>query len=913
MGQDESNKNKMNANAEGFTPASYNGQNTYSRVPAPAANEGGSQSGDQQSQQSFDQQQLYSQWGGFPASPNWQNSYSYSQAPAANGGTLPYGATYSVGNAWLLYDPSANQQSQQTYHFTDKQLEIEVENGKLSFSKEAKDVINGIVGQYYIPETLRAQELFYFANCIFCKRQQPLRKKRIHDFGTFFDKYTEQIEEITQPQYIQALDNFKDNATNYGNKVTAEIIYTVLNGLTIGLLPEYIIDQIWKGHFLFKYYEKADKITHSRLGLNLIESALTKNLAMYETQDLQSALYEYLTPANSGITRDELDIRKELLTEVNTGEKLEYFKKNTLVPKLLEQRPELEKEGKIDTSALEGIFIIAANNGLTFPLKENDGLDSVIFNYIRRVDPKNENNVKTLSNIINAVLYPSVAYMLSEQDNAIIEALKAKLNKIKQKICEKGKDSESYLFYSVSTINKFMNYYESKKSKKQSSESAKPAEQEEKSDSNFLENLENIKNYADTNKKKAITTLINSKQQPKNESQDKLETFVELQNKDKESESKTESQFEGYIKNIIEETFKATENNSFTIDAQHEIKGRKVDFYIYFEKNCDITICDNFIIPIKAGTEIVIEADGTPHFENGILPKNLEEVQGAITEKTRRRNREIEEDFIDNKDLCDSLKKRVSTFRDKEDQLLKLAYYLQNFEQRRKHLDPTIYSDLFKEFYGSEEEIENHATSGAINSSGNIPQLQKSPQDTRKDEKNSVLLEMTQELEDLQNTLQLKDVKEVIQDSIKKSKLFFSIPLLASCIKDRKYQEEEIKKVFLNCFINAYCSQALSNLKKFYRRKAEEEKKELENRRKAEEEQKEPENTKTNQEGQNGRLDSLHVVGNCQTNIETGGSNALEKIKEAKDQEKEEIKKHLNSMPTIHQETQTSGQGNVLQ
>ena len=77
-------------------------------------------------------------------------------------------------------------------------------------------------------------------------------------------------------------------------------------------------------------------------------------------------------------------------------------------------------------------------------------------------------------------------------------------------------------------------------------------------------------------------------------------------------------------------------------------------------------------------------------------------------------------------------------------------------------------------------------------------------------------------------------------------------------------------------------------------------------------EKKQDEDARTTKKGRNGTLDSLHVVDNCQTNRGTGGISALDRIRNAGQKEREEIKKHLNSMPTIPQNTRTSGQGNVL-
>ena len=741
------------------------------------------------------------------------------------------------------------------------------------------------------------QELFYFANCIFCQQKNLLFKKGFDNFEKFFDMYKTTVEKMTTKQGIK-FENFKCDPRNYGNKVIAEIIYTVLNNKELSSIN--IIEKIWNGYFLNEYYKSnGDQAHKSRLRLSFIESTLTKDLKMYKTQGLQSALYKYLTPENSGITREELDIRRELLINVKIGEELEKFKNDTLAPELQKQKEKLETEGRINTKTLEGIFILAANNGINIPLKENDGLDSLILNYINQVDPKEGNKVTILSNIIDAVLHPSVEYMSSEQDNGIIKALKTKLSEIKQEIREKGIYCNSYVSYTVITIDKFIDCYESKKSKKQSSESAKPAEEEENSDSNFLKYLINItknpKGNVDTNKVKAIKTLIEY-YQLKNASQDKPETFedqattIESQDRNKESESKTESKFEELLRrkiipNILETSNPESYMELIQIKTQHEIKNRKVDFYITFKKNCSIEIAKNFKIPIAKGTKIVIEADGALHFENGILPENLKKAQDTITTKTKERNDEIKGALIDNKDLYTSLKDKVLKLEDNENHLLECACYLQRFRQRRELLDPTIDSESSKKFYQTE------ATQG-----------------TKKAEQNSRLLEMTPELKELQEILQDKDVEEVIPESIQKSNLFFSIPLLTSCMtKDKKYQEEEIQKVFLNCFINAYCSQALSNLKEFYSQKEDKEKKGIKN-------------TSTDLQGENGTLTSnKETVGiraleqinvRLTSNRETVGIRALEQIKYAKNNEKEEIQKYLNS--ATPQNTQTSGQGNVL-
>ena len=738
------------------------------------------------------------------------------------------------------------------------------------FSPEAKNRIRRKIlktRKKCVSSVLKIQELFYFANCIFYQNSTFLGEKGIKDFREFFDIYYKPtVEKITKAQGIK-FKNFKYDPTNDGNKAKAEIIYTVLNEPSYEQSYKDTIEKIWNGPFLSAYKDSADQITKSRLRLNLIESTLTEDLAIYKTQGLQSALYEYLTPENSGLTQDELDMRKKLLIDVNTKDELKDFKNDTLASELRKQKDKLEKEGEINTDTLEGIFILAANNKINIPLEENDGLDSLISNYIKRIKLTNENSVKTLSDIIYTVLYPSVTYMSSKQDNSIIEALKTKLSEIKQEICKKGIECESYLFYTVHKIDKFIDCYESKKSKKQSSESAKPAEQEKISDSNFLTELINIKDNVDNNKVKAIITLIKY-YQLKNASQGKPKTFedqattIESQDKNKNPKSNTNSKFEELIKDtiipkILEKSNEESVDDLLKIETQHKIADREVDFCITFNKNCTIQIAKDFEIPIAKGTKIVIEADGTPHFEKAILPKNLKEAQDAITGKTMERNYEIKGAFIDNKD---SLQERVSTLRGKEERLLECACYLQRFRQRRKHLDPTIHGES---------------------------QPQKSPQYTKKAEQNSGLLEMTLELQELKN--QLLCHKDIIPESIKKSKLFFSIPLLTSCMtEDKKYKEEEIQKVFLNCFINAYCSQALSNLKEFYRQKAEMEK---------------------NTPGTHGTLDSLYVVSNGQTNKKIGGIDALKKIRGARDEEKAAIKDYF---PTP-QNTRTSGEGNTLQ
>lgn len=1212
MGKDESNENKMNANAAHFTPTSYNRQNTYSRVPAPAANEGGSQSGDQQSQQPFDQQQLYSQWGGFPTSTNWQNSYSYSQAPttnkgtipydttysakytrpsydpsvntqqpydipqrgkkrgsnsfsqapAANGWTSPYGATIPVGNAWFLQNPSVDQQRQQEFKpikfmkedlFLKKELPKflrdnskfepllvlfpyyeETKNLIESFDPEekftyknkdgsshtftlfekkqrlwnrakkkylaqvdklqrystqwqelgddqrkkekTKKILKNFISKYdtsvavqmslcfdiynegfkecvndildnkdiepkeedygkertkkyeekkkkyddfketykekleeqenfatfkiesdvpsmqkattkrildqgfdnSISMILEAQELFYFASNIF---KNLYAGQNENDELSFFNNYINTIRNTdelrgTKDSIGDKLNKLKENmASNFSAKPKAEIIYTVLNGLANALPYKDIIEQIWKGTFLSNCYTDELQATSSRIKLNLIESTLAKDLSIYKTQELQSALYDYLTTLeNTGLTKEELDIRRNLLIKVKTREELEKFKKN-LVDDLVSKKEGSETEYKIDDDALEGILSLAANNGINISL-DNEKLNSRISNYIYSVETENRNDIEALSKIIYTMLYHSDTETLLKQDNGIIQALKTKLSEIKEEIHKKitqEEKCEPYLFYNVITIDKFMDYYESKKSKKQLLESVKSPKQEietsidekepqimqkEVFNYEFLDNLrENFKNLIQDesftfNKGKAIITFINYyasklgtevKQEQLSRLKQDLETQLEenaekkeliedliskledvstdepensggqktdakSQSKNTESRSYTVSQFESCIKDIIKETFKATENDSFTIGTQHKTASREVDFYIIFKENCSIKIAEGFEIPIKAGTKIVIEADGATHFENTIPPENLKEAQHAITGKTIERNYEIKGALIDNKASCDSLKERVLKLEDNENHLLKCACYLQKFKQRRKHLDPTIDSELSTDFYKLEAETEKLVTSDVINSSGNIPQPQESPQDTKKDEENSVLLEMTPELRDLQNTLQYEDVKEVISESIKKSRLFVSIPQLTSCIENGRYQKEEIKKVFLNCFINAYCSQALSNLKEFYRQEAEEEKKELENTKTTQPSQQEQNGDQTTQEGKNEMLASLQVVGNCKTNRETVGISALTQISDAREKEKTAIEEYFPRPKN----TRTSGRVNTL-
>ena len=142
---------------------------------------------------------------------------------------------------------------------------------------------------------------------------------------------------------------------------------------------------------------------------------------------------------------------------------------------------------------------------------------------------------------------------------------------------------------------------------------------------------------------------------------------------------------------------------------------------------------------------------------------------------------------------------------------------------------------------------------------------------------------------------------------------------------DKTYKEEEIQKVFLNCFINAYCSQALSNLKEFYRQEAEEEeeKKELENTKTTQSSQQEQNGDQTTRQGENGTLTSnKETVGiraleqinvTLTSNKETVGIRALEQIKYARDEERDKIRTFLSSMSVTPQNTRTSGQGNTLQ
>ena len=312
---------------------------------------------------------------------------------------------------------------------------------------------------------------------------------------------------------------------------------------------------------------------------------------------------------------------------------------------------------------------------------------------------------------------------------------------------------------------------------------------------------------------------------------------------------------------------------------------------------CHIEISEDFKIPILAGTEIIIEVDGPTHFTGNIVPKNLKEAQQTIFGQTVSRDDSIKRNFKESalkekeetrekqglinrlrniaqriwkklwplkkekQDLINRLRDMTQRVEGNSDLLLQYACRLERFKQRRKIDNPEIIP------------IKSQETTKNSNAS--------------------------QEPIDL--TEKNKDLIGVTAHSIKNSGLFFSVPLTKDGDKlDGTYDDEVLKKIFKNCLINAYYSQALLNLKEFYRQEAKLEKNT-------------DEDARTTQEGKNGMLDPLRGVGNCQTNRETGGSNALQKIKEAKNQEKNKMKPKLDSIPTIRQKTQTSGQGNTLQ
>ena len=336
---------------------------------------------------------------------------------------------------------------------------------------------------------------------------------------------------------------------------------------------------------------------------------------------------------------------------------------------------------------------------------------------------------------------------------------------------------------------------------------------------------------------------------------------------------------------------------------------RKVDLHIKFNRNCHIEISKDFKIPILAGTEIIIEVDGPTHFTGNIVPKNLKDAQQTIFGQTVSRDDLIKRNFKES-----ALKEKEET-REKQGLINRLRNIAQRIWKKlwplKKEKQDIInrLRDMTQRVEGNSNLLLQYACRlERFKQRRKIDNPEIIPIKSQETTKNS---NASQEPIDL--TGKNKDLIGVTAHSIKNSGLFFSVPLTKDGDgKNGTYDDEVLKKIFKNCLINAYYSQALLNLKEFYRQEAEEEKKELENTETTQLSQQEQNGDQTTQEGRNGKLASLQGVGNCQTNRETGGSNALEKIKEAKDQEKEEIKKHLNSMSTIHQETQTSGQRNVL-
>lgn len=116
------------------------------------------------------------------------------------------------------------------------------------------------------------------------------------------------------------------------------------------------------------------------------------------------------------------------------------------------------------------------------------------------------------------------------------------------------------------------------------------------------------------------------------------------------------------------------------------------------------------------------------------------------------------------------------------------------------------------------------------------------------------------------------DLINVTAHSIKNSGLFFSVPLIKDCnAENRGYDDEVLKKTFKNCLINAYYLQALSNLKEFYR-------------------QEEVKNTQSTQQSEQ------------EQNREKTTQSPLNKIKTAKNQEKDKILKKINGEKKLEQE-----------
>lgn len=246
----------------------------------------------------------------------------------------------------------------------------------------------------------------------------------------------------------------------------------------------------------------------------------------------------------------------------------------------------------------------------------------------------------------------------------------------------------------------------------------------------------------------------------------------------------------------VDDCYELQNEHKLTVEGEF-LTERDVDFYIHFKKDCKIKISDGFEIPILAGTEIIIEIDGPNHFAGFITPKNLKDAQQTILGQTVFRNDSIKRNFKKsaleeksdseemtrgNLSLKDKLQNMIRNLKDKSASLLQYACRLEKFKQRRKIDNPEIIP------IKSQETTKN----------SNAPQEP---------------IDLTEKNEDLIG---------VTAHSIRNSNLFFSIPGLKDQYRindkgNKVYYTNELSNTFKNCLINAYYSQALSNLKEFYR------------------------------------------------------------------------------------------------
>ena len=436
------------------------------------------------------------------------------------------------------------------------------------------------------------------------------------------------------------------------------------------------------------------------------------------------------------------------------------------------------------------------------------------------------------------------------------------------------------------------------KSNKEKKETSKETKQEKKNKENGTTNKSN---------EEKKETSEETKQEEKKE--EKKETLEEVYRRVIDSSIRPDKK--KLIKNSNQNNIDYTLSNEYELKLKKDGLGiRKVDLHIKFNRNCHIEISEDFKIPILAGTEIIIEVDGPTHFTGNIVPKNLKDAQQTIFGQTVSRDDSIKRNFKES-----ALKEKEET-REKQGLINRLRNIAQRIWKKlwplKKEKQDIInrLRDMTQRVEGNSNLLLQYACRlERFKQRRKIDNPEIIPIKSQETTKNS---NASQEPIDL--TGKNKDLIGVTAHSIKNSGLFFSVPLTKDGDKlDGTYDDKVLKKIFKNCLINAYYSQALLNLKEFYRREAEEEKKELENTETTQPSKQEQNGNQTTQEGKNEMLASLQGVGNCQTNRETGGSNALQKIKEAKEDEKIKIEKEeLRLRSAMRQNMRTSGQGNVL-